>query len=94
MKPVEVSRLVGEFVRQQAPDSRKALRAALRKLEKEQGDIRALDGPLKSYWRLRVRTFRVIFVMDDGVIRCLFAERRSVVYQIFEQMLKRGLLGK
>lgn len=94
MKRVEVSEQVAEFVRTQAPEPRKTLRAALRKLEREQGDIQSLEGPLKNYWRVRVGGYRVIFAYHSGgkTIRCIFAERRSVIYEVFAKLLEAKLL--
>jgi mRNA-degrading endonuclease RelE of RelBE toxin-antitoxin system len=95
MKRVEVAEQVAEFVRTQAPDPRKALRMALRNLMREQGDIKALEGPLTNYWRLRVGGYRVVFAYARGgkTIRCIFAERRSLVYEVFEKLLEAKLLG-
>ncbi len=92
---VEVSEQVADFVRRQAPEPHKVLWAGLRKLEREQGDIKALEGPLRNYWRLRVRGYRVVFAYAPGgkAIRCIFAERRSVVYEVMEKLLASKLLG-
>ena len=94
---VELSAQVVRFVGRQAPEPRRALRAGLRGLEREQGDIKALQGPLENYFRLRVSGFRVVFAYEAGVkgqrvIRCIFADRRSAVYEIFEEMLRKHLL--
>ena len=95
---VELSDQVVAFVRSQAPEPRRRLRQALRKLESEGGDIKALQGPLDRYSRLRVGTFRVIFIREShanasACIRCIFAERRDTVYTVFSHMLKHDLLG-
>ncbi|MDP9291030.1 MAG: hypothetical protein M3O82_01550 [Verrucomicrobiota bacterium] len=95
---VELSQQVVRFVGRQAPEPRRSLRAALRGLEREHGDIKALEGPLQNYFRLRVRGYRVIFAYQtvtgrQRVIRCIFAERRSAVYEVFAEMLRRQLLG-
>ena len=59
----------------------------MRKLAEEKGDIKALDGELEGYHRLPVRSYRVIFRYDlekhRRMIRCDFAEHRSVVYETF-----------
>jgi mRNA-degrading endonuclease RelE of RelBE toxin-antitoxin system len=94
---VELSEQVVTFFRSQAPDPRRKLRFALRKLASESGDIRVLEGPLQGYHRLRVGSFRVIFVyakQSDSTtcIRCLFAERRDTVYAVFTRMLERQIL--
>jgi len=95
MMRVEISVQVAEFVRTRAPAPRKALRAALRKLEREEGDIRALEGPLKNYCRLRIGGYRVVFAYARGgkTIRCIYADHRSVVYEALEKLLKEALLG-
>ena len=73
------------------------MRAALRQLEREQGNIKALEGPLREFHRLRVRGYRIIFAYKmtakQRLIRCIFAERRNAVYEIFEEMLKKQLLS-
>ena len=96
MMRVEISEQVAEFVRTLAPDPRKALRAALRGLEREQGDIKALEGPLKNYNRLRVAGYRIVFAYARGgkTIRCIYAKRRAVIYEAFERLLKAALLGE
>lgn len=87
---VELSRQVVDFVARQAPDGRKMLRRALRGLELERGDIRPLEDRLAGYCRLRVGSYRVIlrYVSEPGgvVLRCEFAERRSIVYEAYEKL--------
>lgn len=92
---VEISEQVAEFIRTLAPEPRKALRSALRKLEREVGDLKPLEGPLKHYHRLRIGGHRIIFAYARGgkIVRCLYADRRSVVYDVFERMLQKALLG-
>jgi len=89
---VEIEDQVLNFVRTQAPEPRQFLRQALRKLEGEEGDIKALQGTFEPHFRLRVRGYRVIFLYEmkkeTPVIRCLFAERRGLVYEIFSSMVK------
>jgi len=84
---IEVTEQVLEFIRACPPEPRRWLRDALRKLAEEKGDIKVLDGELEGYHRLRVRTYRIIFRYESGkhgrLIRCDFAERRSVVYETF-----------
>jgi mRNA interferase RelE/StbE len=81
---VVVSDQVAAFVRRLAPEPRRALRQALRDLAAGKGDIRQLEAPLDGYNRLRVGAYRVIFAYGDKrVVECVFAERRSLVYEIF-----------
>jgi mRNA-degrading endonuclease RelE of RelBE toxin-antitoxin system len=72
------------------------LREALRGLTHERGDIRALEGPLEDYHRLRVGGYRIVFTYGVSAkrrtIRCIFAERRSAVYETFQQLLRKHLL--
>jgi len=94
---VELAEQVVVFVRSQAPQPRRRLRLALRRLASEQGDIKPLEGPLKGYCSLRVGPYRVLFAYarpprGQTVIRCVFAERRDIVYTVFHQMLERHLL--
>lgn len=92
---VELSAQVVLFVKRQAPGPRKRLRRALRGLATEKGDIRALEGPLDGYHRLRVGAYRIIFAYAKTkrpTIRCLFAEKRDIVYTVFSQVLREHLL--
>lgn len=92
MIAVEVSEQVVHFVMQQAPDSRKKLRRAIRSLAAETGDLKALEGRLAGYHRLRVGPFRVVFryTLQSGKrkIRCEFAERRPLIYEAFEALAR------
>lgn len=93
---VEVSEQVLAFVRRQAPDPGRRLRLALRRLASGRGDIKVLEGPLRGYCRLRVGPYRILFTVADApggdCIRCLFAERRDVVYAVFSEALRARLL--
>lgn len=95
---VELSEQVVRFVARRAPEPRRALRAALRKLARDRGDIRVLEGPLKNYHRLRVGGYRIIFAYHitgkRRSIQCIYAERRDAVYEIFAQLLKKHLLER
>ena len=96
---VEVADQVAVFVKSQPPEPRRRIRLALRKLELEHGDIRALEGPLRGYSRLRVGPYRIVFAQEAKpgkplCIRCIFAEKRDVVYAVFSDIMKRRLLEK
>jgi mRNA interferase RelE/StbE len=75
----------------QAPESRKRLRVGIRGLGNDRGDITAVVDELLGYRRLRVGDFRVIYreAFERGapVRKCLFVERRNVVYEIFRKMV-------
>ncbi len=88
---VQWSDQVAKFVASLAPDSRKALRAGMRGLQTDKGDTRDLADDLLGYKRLKVGKFRVIYreAFERGrpVRKCLFAERRNLVYELFAAML-------
>ena len=89
---VELDPRVAEFVRSLAPEPRKRLRQALHGLEQDKGDIKQLEADLAGYARLRVGTYRVVvrFFAEGGqrVARCIFAEKRAVVYELFAEILR------
>ena len=83
---------VVDFASRLAPDPRRAVKLALRELRSERGDIRALEGALANYYRLRVGRFRIIFAYAaDGAIEAVFMEERSLVYEVFEAEFIRRL---
>lgn len=79
------------FAQRLAPEQRRAVKQALQALRSERGDIRALEGALAGYYRLRIGRFRVIFTYaPDGAIEAIFMEGRSLVYEVFEaEFIKR-----
>lgn len=93
---VYLSAQVLSFVRAQAPETRHRLRMACRALERHRGDIKALEGTLAGYHRLRVGAVRMIFRYDSTeagrpAVYGVFAEHRSLVYLLLEDLLARGL---
>jgi mRNA-degrading endonuclease RelE of RelBE toxin-antitoxin system len=88
---VQWSDQVAGFVASLAPEPKKKLRAGIRSLGADQGDTKDLVDDLLGYKRLRVGQFRVIYreAFEDGrpVRKCIFAERRNVVYEIFAAMI-------
>jgi mRNA interferase RelE/StbE len=92
---IELSEQVVDFVRRLAPEPRRVLRQALKELAKDKGDIKPLEGPLDGYCRLRVHGYRIIFSYSGRrSIQCIFAERRSIVYEVFSQMVSDKLAGR
>ena len=89
---VELDPQVVDFVRSLAPEPRRRLRSGLRELEEEKGDLEQLEADLAGYARLRVGGYRVIvrFYAASGerIARCIFAERRPVVYELFSEILQ------
>jgi len=88
---IKPSAQVAGFVRSLAPEPRRQLRLAIRSLARGREDVRALEGELAGYWRLRVGSYRVIVWRSATVIECVFAERRSIVYEVFAEELRRKL---
>jgi len=89
---VIVSGQVVAFVRRLAPEPRRLVRRALRELAGGKGDIRQLEGPLEGYYRLRVGPYRIVFSYGERQrIECVFAERRSLVYEVFARVLAEQL---
>jgi len=90
---IEVSPQVAEFIRTLAPEPRKRIRAALRELAKDKGDIIELEAPLEGFNRLRIGNYRIIFhyavVRKKTIIRCDFIERRKLVYELFNELIGR-----
>jgi len=89
---IEVSGQVLAFIHQLAPEPRKMVRLALKKLATGQGDVRALEADLAGFYRLRITRYRIIFhyVFKGGqrILRCEFAEERSLVYQLYAEMVR------
>lgn len=88
---IKVSVQVAEFCRSLAPEPRRELRLAIRALGNNHGDVKALEGDLTGYWRLRVGSYRIIFSRKALTIECIFAERRSIIYEVFAEELRRKL---
>lgn len=89
---VELEEQVVDFVRSLPPEPRQALRRALKNLEKEQGNISALEGELEEFYRLRVLRYRVIFHYRvhgrRRSIRCVYAGSRNIIYEVFAQQMR------
>jgi mRNA interferase RelE/StbE len=88
---VRPSAQVIEFARRLAPEPRRAVKHGLAGLREERGDIRALEGNLSGYYRLRIGRHRIVFsYASDGAIDAVFIEERQLVYELFEaQFIKR-----
>jgi mRNA-degrading endonuclease RelE of RelBE toxin-antitoxin system len=94
---VQVSPQVIAFVKSLAPVPRGKLTRAIKALAGNRGDIKSLEGKLERFSRLRVSGHRVIFreVFRNGArnIDCVFAEKRSIVYDLFVQITAEELGG-
>ena len=86
---IEIEQQILNFVGSVAPEPRRLLREALRKLQQEKGDIRALEGDLDGFYRLRVGRYRTIFSYRpeprSRQIRCAYAAHRTLIYEVFAQ---------
>ena len=92
---VVVSDQVAAFVRRLAPEPRRACRQALRGLSSGKGDVRQLEAPLDGSHRLRIGAYRVIFAYGaKRRIECVFAERRSLVYEVFAREVAARLVAR
>jgi mRNA interferase RelE/StbE len=88
---VRVRGEVLDFLRRLPPEPRHALRAAIKRLAREAGDIRPLTDDLEGFYRLRVGRHRVIFQYEitgeERTITCVFAGPRRWVYEVFQSRL-------
>ena len=91
MIAVRVREEVLDYLRKLPPESRHAVRLAIKDLAHERGDIRALTDDLDGFCRLRVGTYRVIFEYEviggKRTATCVFAGARRWVYEAFQSRL-------
>lgn len=72
------------------PQPKRRIRLALRKLEKGQGDVKALQGSLEGFCRLRVGGMRLIFrYQGSQTIYVEYGNTRDAVYELFQQYLRK-----
>ena len=92
---VKVSGEVERFVKSLDPGPRRALTQAVKGLASDLGDCRQLEGDLAGYHRLRVLKYRVVyaetFAAGERLIECVYAAPRSIVYELFAELLKNRL---
>jgi mRNA interferase RelE/StbE len=93
---VRVTAQVEAFVKALAPEPRRKLHGAIKQLATDRGEVAALEGELAGWHRLRVESFRVIYRehWDQGrrIIDCVYVNRRSIVYDLFHELVKNRLL--
>ena len=94
---VKVESQVESFVKSLAPEPRRRLARAIKGLAEDRGDISRLEGKLEGYSRLRVAGHRVIFnersERGERIVDCVFAEKRSVVYELFVRIISESFSG-
>jgi mRNA-degrading endonuclease RelE of RelBE toxin-antitoxin system len=93
---VRVGSQVEDFIAALSPEPRRKVRQALKGLVENKGNTRQLEGKLSGMHRLRMGRIRVIYeikaVKGERVIYCFYANYRSIVYSLLEQLLASGLL--
>jgi mRNA interferase RelE/StbE len=89
---IELEQQVVDFIRSLPPQPRQNLRRAVKNLQRENGDIRALEGELEGFYRLRVQRYRLIFFYQvrgtRRFIRCVYVAPRNIVYEIFAEHVR------
>ena len=95
---VIIRQQVRGFLEALAPAPRRKLWRGLKDLAADQGDRKQLEGNLHPFWRLRVDRMRVIYeprsVAGERQLVCFFADHRSTVYVVLEQLLVSGLVDE
>ena len=95
MKTTKIEVIIEEqplaFIRRQSPDARKRLRAAIHAIERGDSFPDPLEDELEGFYKLRVENCRLILKHESGgtapLFKVVFAERRSVVYEMFRQII-------
>ncbi len=79
------------FIRRQSPDARKRLREAIHAIERGETFPEPLEDELEGFYKMRVENCRLILQQESGgkaaLFKVVFAERRSVVYEMFRQII-------
>lgn len=93
---VIIKQRVRGFLQTLAPEPRRKLWRGLKGLAQNKGDLKQLEGNLHPFWRLRVDRMRVIYeprsVAGERQLVCFFADHRSTVYAVLEQLLVSGMV--
>ena len=79
------------FIRRQPPATRQQLREVIHSIERGKIFPEPLDEELDGFYKVRVENCRLIVQHVAGeagpFFRVVFIERRSVVYEIFRQIV-------
>ena len=87
MTKIFASDHVAKWLRNLSPESKQRVRAALKGLERWQGDIKPLRGELEDFYRLRVGGYRIVCRKISGaIVQLEYADTRDVVYEAFRQL--------
>lgn len=85
---ISASEQVASWLCALAPQPKRRVRLALRSLARGRGDIKALQGPLEGFNRLRIGGLRIIYQQrSSSEIFLEHASNRDVVYEMYEQFL-------
>lgn len=85
---ISASEQVADWLCALPPEPKRRVRFALRDLSKGRGDIKALQGPLEGFNRLRIGGRRIIYrQISPRQILLEYANTRDVIYEMFEQIL-------
>ncbi len=91
---VRIEKQVLDFITTLGMDHRRSLKKALKALQNETGDIKALGDELDGFSRLRVGPCRILFRYRPGkVIECVSMNRRPLLCEIFEREVIDKLRG-
>jgi mRNA-degrading endonuclease RelE of RelBE toxin-antitoxin system len=89
MMKISASEQVAGWLCGLPPEARRRIRMALRHLPGGRADIKALQGPLEGFCRLRVGGRRIIYrQISAKQILLEYANTRDVIYELFEQILR------
>jgi mRNA-degrading endonuclease RelE of RelBE toxin-antitoxin system len=85
---ISASEQVAAWLTSLPPEAKHRVRMALRQLATGRGDVKALQGPLEGFNRLRIGGRRIIYrqVASDKIL-LEYANTRDVIYEMFEQIL-------
>ena len=88
---IVIEEQVLNFIRRQPPEARRRIREALHEVENDTAYPQPLEDELEGFYKLKIDRIRIILQSESGgegpVLKAVFAERRSVVYEIFKQIL-------
>ena len=95
---VMVRRQVRDFIGALAPEPRRKLWTAIKRLGDADKEIIQLEGKLHPYWRLRCGRIRIVFeeqfIRGERLRVCFFADYRATVYKVIEQIIASGLIDE
>jgi mRNA interferase RelE/StbE len=95
MMKISASEQVAGWIRGLPPEPRRRVRTALRGLGNWKGDIKALQGELDGFYRLRVGGYRIVYrVMTGKMIQLEYADTRDVVYEAFRTLRILGAMNE